>query len=67
MTTQTCPGVRAGSDEAAYELVRQHNRHHRDSADPTCPYCAFERHKKRRTTWHWYGESRDRRGGGFAV
>jgi len=36
----------AGSDDAAYELVRQHNRYHQ-SDDPTCPYCAFERSARR--------------------
>ena len=35
-----------GSSEAAYELVRQHNRHHDLSSDPSCPFCAFERSRK---------------------
>lgn len=33
------------SDDAAYELVRQHLRWHRQSQDETCPFCKFERHK----------------------
>jgi len=38
-----------GSSDAAYELVRQHNRYHRDMDDQTCPYCQFERsHRERR-------------------
>lgn len=47
-----------GSDDAAYELVRQHNRYHRSdrSDDPTCPYCAFERSQQQQGSTPMYYE-----------